>query len=818
MILPGTSTTLGDTCPVSMEAPFATTTESVDSFLAEVAKVSVTPGPASIPRFAAGAVIADRYRLTRPLGRGGHGAVWEAHDRLAREDVAVKLLAAGAAAHAARVRREIASLRRLRLPGVVRLLDEGLDGEHVFLVMPIVRGLPFPGAVGARWEEIALPTELLLATLAEVHATGVVHRDLKPANVLVVAHGRPVVLDFGLSQAPAFEAYDEAGQIVGTPLYLAPEQIRGAPVDARTDLYAVGVMLYHALSGRAPHDGADLRALLLAKLDAAPAPLAKAAPHVPAPVARAVDALLATSPDDRPASAREARSLLWGEITPAALPSGARRVAVPPGAPLGEDRLRALFAASARLSWVGDDAARLLHERTGGDPARVDAEIDAWVRAGFCRWDDAGRGRLLIDRDAVDRLEANLWVRASPDDAAAFAEEAITLARRLAEGGRLGNAVAALHEGISALRREAAAPAGLVERVLSLWVEVALADRTPLALDRVLHEICRTGAISPRVEQLEGLVRAALAVGAWTPRALDLASAVPPFADPALEILRCSIRVAAARRTSMEREEAVIAELSSWAAASPDPEVRTAFAGWLGRLRYRQGRYDEAAALHAQAASEARWVTTRATALVSTASALMEAYRLDEAAATAARAVAMSRASRHVYGCAQAEWTARTIAHRRAEILAPDPAWIDAVAALSIPELEALVCMTEAAIAWRAGDLAAALAIARRAERAWSSVGEGGGGLLLVSALAVVCGGAPGAAAAIAREAIACPTLTIGIQVLGLLAPWLDPDLLAPARVRPLAAHVAEPHWPERLDVLSVREALDRIAARLRVS
>src|SRR6185436_7426140 len=125
---------------------------------------------------------------------------------------------------AAGVRREVASLRRLRHPGVIRLIDEGLDGDHVFLVMPIVRGRAFPGA--SRWEDMALSTELLLETLAQVHAAGIVHRDLKPANVLVGEGGRPVVLDFGLSQTPAFEAPDEAGKIVGTPLYLAPEQIQ----------------------------------------------------------------------------------------------------------------------------------------------------------------------------------------------------------------------------------------------------------------------------------------------------------------------------------------------------------------------------------------------------------------------------------------------------------------------------------------------------------------------------------------------------------------------------------------------------------------
>src|SRR5579883_739740 len=132
--------------------------------------------------------IAGRYVLERLLGRGGQAEVWSAADRITGSRVAVKLLGEGASP--ARARREIATLRLLRLPGVVRLLDEGVDDERGFVVMELVLGAPFPGvATPCTWAELGPPTLRLLETLARVHACGVVHRDLKPANVLVTADG-----------------------------------------------------------------------------------------------------------------------------------------------------------------------------------------------------------------------------------------------------------------------------------------------------------------------------------------------------------------------------------------------------------------------------------------------------------------------------------------------------------------------------------------------------------------------------------------------------------------------------------------------------
>lgn len=271
------------------------------------------------PRVTPGELVAGRYAVRRCLGWGGHGEVWEAEDKLAGTLVAVKLLSGDAAFDPVRIRREIAVLRLLRLPGVVRLLDEGTDKVGPFLVMERIEGAPFPGAANAppcAWDAIASATTAVLETLGRIHAAGVVHRDLKPANILIDAEGRPTILDFGLSFEPTYgDAPSEEGRILGTPAYFAPEQIRLEAITAQTDLYALGLVLYEALSGVLPHDASDLQDLIFARLTERPPPLLDVAPAVPAGVAEVIDGMLATEPEGRPRSVAEVLATLRGRST-----------------------------------------------------------------------------------------------------------------------------------------------------------------------------------------------------------------------------------------------------------------------------------------------------------------------------------------------------------------------------------------------------------------------------------------------------------------------------------------------------------------------
>jgi len=252
----------------------------------------------------------------RMLGRGGMGTVYQARDRLVGDVVALKTLEFGKYANPdarERFSREVRLARRITHPHVARMHDLGTHEGHAFLTMEYVEGedlralldrerpLPAPRAA-----HIALA---VCEGLAAAHSAGVVHRDLKPANVLVEAGGRVVLTDFGIARAVTGEVASETQGVVGTPLYMAPEQVSGEPVDTRADLYAVGLLLFEMLTGRAPFTGDSPWAVAMARLRQPPPDL-RLDTTVPAPLAEVVHRCLARAPEERLASAREVASAL----------------------------------------------------------------------------------------------------------------------------------------------------------------------------------------------------------------------------------------------------------------------------------------------------------------------------------------------------------------------------------------------------------------------------------------------------------------------------------------------------------------------------
>ncbi len=208
----------------------------------------------------------DRYELGEQLGEGGVASVWRARDRELGRDVAIKILHdrhASSSKMFERFAREARVLAGLSHPNVVAIYDVGSIGERPHIVMELVRGRSLREALTGRpmrgLQAATLMRKVALG-VAAAHARGVVHRDLKPANILLTAEGEPKVGDFGLAYVAEGGALTRSGTIVGTPLYMAPEQIRGDAkgVGPATDVYALGVILYEALTGCVPHKAETL--------------------------------------------------------------------------------------------------------------------------------------------------------------------------------------------------------------------------------------------------------------------------------------------------------------------------------------------------------------------------------------------------------------------------------------------------------------------------------------------------------------------------------------------------------------------------------
>ncbi len=268
-----------------------------------------------------------RYRIVRELGRGGMATVYLAEDLRHPRQVAVKVLRPDLAAALGgdRFLREIEISARLEHPHVLTLIDSGQADEILYYVMPYVEG----ESLRARVErEGALPVDDAVRILKEVvdalayaHSKGIVHRDIKPDNVLLSGRHAEVT-DFGVAKALSEAAHESdaitsTGMAMGTPSYMAPEQAAAEPnVDHRADIYAVGVMAYELLAGRAPFVGATAQQVLAAHMTETPDPLDKHRANLPPGLAECVDRCLEKNPADRWQSAEELLRQLETVTTP----------------------------------------------------------------------------------------------------------------------------------------------------------------------------------------------------------------------------------------------------------------------------------------------------------------------------------------------------------------------------------------------------------------------------------------------------------------------------------------------------------------------
>jgi hypothetical protein len=350
-----------------------------------------------------GQVIAGRYRLLHRLGAGGMSVVWRAHDDVLDRDVAIKVLSGGPAADPEllhRIQLEARAAARLHHPHVVEVHDYGETEQKLpYVVMELVDGRSLADLLrdGALpWRTAVMACAQMAAALAAAHARGIVHRDVKPGNVMVTSDGVKLV-DFGIS-ATAGEADLIGGEVVGTPAYLAPERLGGGPVRPATDVYALGLTLYLALTGHLPWEASTTTQMLTAHVYREPPGLPPIA-GLPPSVADLCARCLTKNPSDRPDAASVAAVLgeAAGIVPPSPLlPAAGARADAPPTvvlaaatAPRPWHRRRALLAGTVAAllalaglaTWFGTRAGTPAVQAMDQRPVSVPCTVTYAIRS-----------------------------------------------------------------------------------------------------------------------------------------------------------------------------------------------------------------------------------------------------------------------------------------------------------------------------------------------------------------------------------------------------------------------------------------------------
>jgi eukaryotic-like serine/threonine-protein kinase len=266
-----------------------------------------------------------KYRIVERLGRGGMGTVYKAIDETLDREVAIKVLNAdlGDSDLLKRFRAEAVTLARLNHPGIATLYELYRNDNDLLMVMEFVRGETVH-ELSERLGALAAPQAAHLAmqvldALSHAHRAGVVHRDLKPANLMVTEMGIVKVMDFGIARVLGTEHFTQGGYMMGTPAYMAPEQVLGGEIDGRADLYAVGVVLYRLLSGQLPFSADTAIAMVQKQVNESPTPIGQFQPDLPPWCARVLERALAKSPGDRFQTADEFRTALLSAVQPQTL-------------------------------------------------------------------------------------------------------------------------------------------------------------------------------------------------------------------------------------------------------------------------------------------------------------------------------------------------------------------------------------------------------------------------------------------------------------------------------------------------------------------
>jgi len=234
-----------------------------------------------------GVIIAERYEIVKELGIGGMGRIYQALDRELDETVALKVLRAGDAEgrQVERFLREIKMTRRISHPNVVKVFDLGSWKEHKYITMEYIEGVNLEQWVRLQSridvnEAVRLLVDISRG-LESAHALGIIHRDIKPQNILLKDGKVPKILDFGIARGSGGTEMTTTGFVMGSPKYMSPEQVQAMPLDHRTDIYSMGILMYFVFTGREPFLGDTPSVIAYKHIGETPRPPAEVNPGIP---------------------------------------------------------------------------------------------------------------------------------------------------------------------------------------------------------------------------------------------------------------------------------------------------------------------------------------------------------------------------------------------------------------------------------------------------------------------------------------------------------------------------------------------------------